>query len=147
MTFKPCKYGCSVLVEVRQMPEGWRPFEESGTKHDCPKSPYNMKKKGLQQQPQEPTEEEYRKMGFEEQDDHGNDAQTLAFATGSHDKQEIKQKGLQIKILRSRNPQELESMHKDFGTNHIIRFAQYEAVNKTDDQTEYSLCVSYEAEV
>ena len=32
------------MIEVKQTSEGWRPFEESGKMHNCPKSPYNQKK-------------------------------------------------------------------------------------------------------
>ena len=39
-----CKYGCNTEIAVKQTPEGWRPFEQDGKMHDCPKSPYNQKK-------------------------------------------------------------------------------------------------------
>ena len=39
-----CKYGCNTEIAVKQTPGGWRPFEQDGKMHDCPKSPYNQKK-------------------------------------------------------------------------------------------------------
>jgi len=39
-----CKYGCGKTIQLRKTDAGWRPFEESGEMHDCPKSPYNLKK-------------------------------------------------------------------------------------------------------
>ena len=44
MVFKQCIYKCNTMIEVRNTPEGFRPFEQSGTMHDCPNSEYNKKK-------------------------------------------------------------------------------------------------------
>jgi hypothetical protein len=44
MPLQQCRYGCNTMIEVKQTPEGWRPFEDNGDMHDCPKSPYNQKK-------------------------------------------------------------------------------------------------------
>jgi len=74
MTFRPCKFGCDILVEVRQTAAGWRPFEEAGNMHDCPKSPYNQQNRNHKpkQQMIEPTEEEWKNLQ-QEKDDHGNE--------------------------------------------------------------------------
>lgn len=74
MTFKPCKFGCDILVEVRQTAAGWRPFEEAGNMHDCPKSPYNQQNRNHKpkQQMIEPTEEEWKNLQ-QEKDNHGNE--------------------------------------------------------------------------
>jgi hypothetical protein len=74
MTFKPCKFGCDILVEVRQTAAGWRPFEEAGNMHDCPKSPYNQQNRNNKpkQQMIEPTEQEWKNLQ-QEKDDHGNE--------------------------------------------------------------------------
>jgi len=48
MTFKKCKYdGCDVQVEMRNTDFGWRPFEESGNKHNCQFSEYAKKQRAL----------------------------------------------------------------------------------------------------
>ena len=75
MTFRPCKFGCDILVEVRQTAAGWRPFEDAGNMHDCPKSPYNQNQNRNhkpKQQMIEPTEEEWKNLQ-QEKDDHGNE--------------------------------------------------------------------------
>ena len=58
MTFKKCKYdGCEVQVEMRSTDVGWRPFEESGNKHNCQYSDYAKKQKAagfhIQDRPQD----------------------------------------------------------------------------------------------
>lgn len=56
MTFKKCRNeGCEIQIEVRNTAEGWRPFEESGNKHNCQYSDYAKKQRA------------------EEKNDHGNE--------------------------------------------------------------------------
>ena len=66
MTFKKCRNeGCEIQIEVRNTAEGWRPFEESGNKHQCQYSDYAKKQK--QREPISSVEFK------EEKDDHGNE--------------------------------------------------------------------------
>jgi hypothetical protein len=72
MAFKKCRNeGCEVLIEVRNTAEGWRPFEESGNKHNCQFSDYAKKQRG-----EKPIN---GVIGFpaatrgEDKDDHGNE--------------------------------------------------------------------------
>ena len=46
MTFKKCRNeGCEIMIEVRNTAEGWRPYEESGNKHNCQFSDYAKKQR------------------------------------------------------------------------------------------------------
>lgn len=69
MAFKKCRNeGCEIQIEVRNTAEGWRPYEESGNKHNCQFSDYGKKQRAIQEeqknnhgneivQPLQPTEE------------------------------------------------------------------------------------------
>jgi hypothetical protein len=63
MAFKKCKnVGCEIMIEVRNTAEGWRPFEESGSKHNCQFSDYAKKQRGT-----------IGTIQGEDKDDHGNE--------------------------------------------------------------------------
>ncbi len=144
MTFKLCKYGCGTQIEMRELPEGWRAFLESGGIHDCPKSPYNLKKNGGQKQ-QEPTEEEWKNL--QEKNDHGNEMiDPNSTVTPFTKTIAQKQKLMLVKILRSLNSESLEQMHYEFGKTHAIKYCTYCPVT-IGDTVEERLCVYYEAEV
>ena len=69
MAFHKCRNeGCEVQIEVRNTAEGWRPFEESGSKHNCQFSDYAKKQRGIQQ-----GETIHGRYDDEEKNDHGNE--------------------------------------------------------------------------
>ena len=129
MTFKPCKFGCDILVEVRQTAAGWRPFEEAGNMHDCPKSPYNQQNRNHKpkQQMIEPTEEEWKNLQ-QDKDDHGNE--TVYDMSPPKPKQEFVdhtvsiKSHLKYKTITDPSPEGFDLKLNDFAETHNIHYTQ-----------------------
>ena len=120
--FKKCKNeGCEVQIEVRNTAEGWRPFEESGNKHNCQYSEYAKK---LRQQ---------------EKDDHGNE--TVYDITPP--KQEYVDHTLKpeliLKTLIDPTPEGIDLKYNNFAKEHKIRYSQSHVLG-----SQYTVYVWYE---
>ncbi len=140
MTFKKCKNdGCEIQIEVRNTAEGWRPFEESGNKHNCQFSDYAKKQRAKEAAGPIPTTEYLEKL--EQKNDHGNELtesrQNNAWKTsnvGTNTLSEQEKLGyvdhtqpqkLKHKTFTDATPEGLDLKINTFGETHDIRYSQF----------------------
>ena len=140
MTFKKCKNeGCEVQIEVRNTAEGWRPFEESGNKHNCQYSEYARKQRlGQQTETSKQNEEKIK-------NNHGNEPEAMISPKQYVERLESKYvdhtqgQKLKLKVLTSTEAEGLSLLYNTFGETHTIRFSQYQVAGSL-----YTIAVWYE---
>jgi len=143
MTFKKCRNeGCEVQIEVRNTAEGWRPFEENGSKHNCQFSDYAKKQRGVQQ-----GEVIHGRYDDEEKNDHGNELveplrlknpENIGNATIKYVDHTLTPE-LQLEIFTDPTPEGLKLSYNRFTKEHKIRYSQSHVLG-----SQYTVYVWYE---
>jgi hypothetical protein len=133
LAFKKCRNeGCEVLIEVRNTAEGWRPYEESGSKHNCQFSEYAKKQKA--------TFGERLEM---DKDDHGNEEtfQGFPIATKSEYVDHTLARPSKVKIFHSESSDLVEIQYNEFLESKKFQWTRAQLGTKGN---EFAIALYYE---
>jgi len=135
MAFHKCRNeGCEVQIEVRNTAEGWRPFEESGSKHNCQFSDYAKKQRGIQ-----PGETIHGRYDDEEKNDHGNETVYDITPPKQEYVDHTQGQKLKLKTITDPTPEGMDLKYNRLAEEQNIRWSQSHVTG-----SQYTMFVWYE---